>query len=442
MLLHLQERQYTEYMKRRITRQSLDELQRALTTLSYREQEYYIGGGTGTEADPYTFIEYQEALNSNSWLGGYVGMPETSEVEDEETGEITKKEIIKTIYIAKSKQPNKEDDGIVLDDVIVTGVYKSKDQKNSGSSGGNESDFYFGYFTRGIGSGIWDESWHDISGNVSGLWLDSSLSGFYMNGGSGIWSPDVYTDADSGGGGGRRRALPYNPIDPDLPRFKSITYQIKEKGAETLKSYINDLYGGSNLFKAFTQKFEKSHGFAKATIILSDRITGNNYGSTRHNKDLVGADGKLPITIEIQRYFVNSAHKVLVMATILHEMVHADWLRLSYGAEGGKISPFGTEQATPTIREYHKRYPHKDPNKIHHELIADFYKGDIISALKEIFPNGKSLGVPQAQYEDALEAAFWIGLDETESWLALPQKKRAYIKELQTFFNPNKSSNR
>lgn len=67
-------------MKRKITRQSLDELRKSLTILPLCEQEYYVGGGSGTKEAPYTDVEYYRMLDSGTWTGGYVLFPDDVEV--------------------------------------------------------------------------------------------------------------------------------------------------------------------------------------------------------------------------------------------------------------------------------------------------------------------------------------------------------------------------
>lgn len=59
-------------MKKKITRQSLDALSNELPALSELEQAGVVGGGSGTEVDPYTREEYERMLASGTWLGGFV----------------------------------------------------------------------------------------------------------------------------------------------------------------------------------------------------------------------------------------------------------------------------------------------------------------------------------------------------------------------------------
>lgn len=58
---------------KKLTRQSLDELAKTLAVIETNYQMGYVGGGTGTSTDPYTFEEYNALLNAGAWTGGYVG---------------------------------------------------------------------------------------------------------------------------------------------------------------------------------------------------------------------------------------------------------------------------------------------------------------------------------------------------------------------------------
>lgn len=58
---------------KKLTRQSLDELAKTLPVIETDYQMGYVGGGTGTSTDPYTFEEYNALLNAGVWTGGFVG---------------------------------------------------------------------------------------------------------------------------------------------------------------------------------------------------------------------------------------------------------------------------------------------------------------------------------------------------------------------------------
>lgn len=45
-------------MPKRITRATLNELEKEMLPLSEQEQQAYLGGGAGTESDPYTLYEF------------------------------------------------------------------------------------------------------------------------------------------------------------------------------------------------------------------------------------------------------------------------------------------------------------------------------------------------------------------------------------------------
>lgn len=383
-------------MKRKITRLSLAELAEKMKCLSREEQRRYIGGESGTELDPFTYQEYLNMCQSGCWTGGYVEGSSVTYTRDD-SGHWVKSPLYDAIYIDRDEH--------LLKDVVVTARRREYD---------DPSDPYI----TGIWWGVSEDYWSKVY-DVSGVWLGDDASGIWLSG-----------ETANTGGGGSSYVAPSEPQDP-LPKFKFLSYQISGKGAEDFKNCISKLYSSSNLMKNLIAKFDKSTNFASLEIILSDRLVGDNYGQTLPNKADVGNNGRLPITLEIQRSFVEQVHPVLTAAIILHEMIHADWLRLCFGAEGGKIN-FGTETSTPAIYEYHKMNPNeKSLNAAHHELIATQYRGEIISALKTMFPNGASLGLPQEDYENALEAASWIGLRDTKVWNDLPWSVRDSLEGLE-----------
>lgn len=59
-------------MAKKITRATLNELAKEMALLSEQEQQAYLGGGSGTEIDPYTYDEYLQMSASGNWKGGYV----------------------------------------------------------------------------------------------------------------------------------------------------------------------------------------------------------------------------------------------------------------------------------------------------------------------------------------------------------------------------------
>ncbi|NLX80223.1 MAG: hypothetical protein GXZ03_01475, partial [Proteiniphilum sp.] len=59
-------------MKRKLTRKSLDELALIMPVLSEDVQRRYVGGGDGSEDNPFTEEEYDSLINAGTWKGGYV----------------------------------------------------------------------------------------------------------------------------------------------------------------------------------------------------------------------------------------------------------------------------------------------------------------------------------------------------------------------------------
>ncbi|MDO5572269.1 MAG: hypothetical protein Q4F97_12525 [Bacteroidales bacterium] len=58
--------------KEKITRATLDELEKTMPVLSEIEQYSIVGGGDGSAGNPYTVMEFEGMCESGSWRGGYV----------------------------------------------------------------------------------------------------------------------------------------------------------------------------------------------------------------------------------------------------------------------------------------------------------------------------------------------------------------------------------
>ncbi|MBR8719832.1 hypothetical protein IX307_001058 [Bacteroides pyogenes] len=57
---------------RKITRKNLDELAKVMPALSEQVQKSFVGGGSGSQSNPYTEAEYDSMLASGMWNGGFV----------------------------------------------------------------------------------------------------------------------------------------------------------------------------------------------------------------------------------------------------------------------------------------------------------------------------------------------------------------------------------
>lgn len=56
----------------KLTRTSLAELAKTKTMISFLEQRRYVGGGTGTQEDPFTYTEFMNSFQDKNWSGGWV----------------------------------------------------------------------------------------------------------------------------------------------------------------------------------------------------------------------------------------------------------------------------------------------------------------------------------------------------------------------------------
>ncbi len=57
---------------RKLTKASLSELAESKEIISFREQKSYVGGGSGTDTDPYTQQEFETIVQNGNWTGGWV----------------------------------------------------------------------------------------------------------------------------------------------------------------------------------------------------------------------------------------------------------------------------------------------------------------------------------------------------------------------------------
>lgn len=58
--------------KNKLTKKSLEELAQVMPVLCEKLQTTFVGGGNGTQNDPYSEYEYDAMLASGSWNGGFV----------------------------------------------------------------------------------------------------------------------------------------------------------------------------------------------------------------------------------------------------------------------------------------------------------------------------------------------------------------------------------
>lgn len=57
---------------KKLTRKCLDEMAKELSVIEKVDQTVYLGGGSGTVADPFTVAELDLLMDSGRWHGGYV----------------------------------------------------------------------------------------------------------------------------------------------------------------------------------------------------------------------------------------------------------------------------------------------------------------------------------------------------------------------------------
>lgn len=165
---------------RRITLKDLQALANELPLVGEREQRGLVGGGTGSNLDPFTQNEYQTMLDEGTWNGGFVlggeGVPE-SELR----------------YIPSSLPESDEHEN--PDNYMESGISLFENHQmmtmSLGDAGQDSEPVPSGYWTD---SGYWTGSGYlDISGywDGSGFLTDSGyleFSGIWID--SGVYNPE------------------------------------------------------------------------------------------------------------------------------------------------------------------------------------------------------------------------------------------------------------
>lgn len=123
--------------RRKITLQTLEELAKVMPVISEDETRSYIGGGSGTRTDPYTYEEYRQLTASGSFPGGYVCVGTPDEVihyaAQNDNGGLSCPEVIVTGHIPS---------GNLSDDASWKRMRKYYHTDGSGMFGYDPSDFY------------------------------------------------------------------------------------------------------------------------------------------------------------------------------------------------------------------------------------------------------------------------------------------------------------
>lgn len=396
-------------MKRRITKQSLEELKTSLTMLTVGEQEYYVGGGSGTKEDPYTEVEYFRMLDSGTWSGGYVLFGY-----DVET-------------YARNASGNWEllPPGVryAFSDVVVTAPKRDKFSGVDGDPAG------------GTGS---------IPGSE-----DYAPSGVYPSDGN-YWD----NSQPSGNGGGTFQrgggtSTPWDRITTDLLKY-GITLKAQGAGYKTaeqvLCSILNRLSREKGTFNALLQRAH-THGLPielSVKHLVAANPKSKRGGGTTYSTDL---NGKGKVYVELDVAFLerhqNAINKkeasmvierieVGIAGTIIHEMIHAR-LQGVLGAYGirrselldktsssyAKLHSEEFKNAYPGIFDYYSRCENQEElDQAEHNIIATHYRPTIVKILQETFPTIS---------EKDCEALSWSGLDHTKAWAALDKDHRKNI---------------
>ncbi|MDD4399882.1 MAG: hypothetical protein PHS01_10100 [Dysgonamonadaceae bacterium] len=214
---------------RKLTRKNLDELAKVMPILNENIQRSFIGGGAGTQEDPYTESEYDQMVASGTWNGGYV-----------------------------------DGWGYTFSDLTITGSQGSSN--NNDTSGNVSGSTYNPNEWGGIDSGFWN------AGGDSGAVGDSG--DWWVYGSSGDISGQVVPNTGGGGGGN------VSPISGQ----QMINQIIWESSQSTFINQASILYGidlSKIIFKASTDRAAYAWIGQNGEVFL-----GNNFFNLTSDKQL------------------------------------------------------------------------------------------------------------------------------------------------------------
>lgn len=352
-------------MKRKITRQSLDELQRSLTILPLDEQEYYVGGGSGTKEDPYTYEEYLQYWHSGTWTGGYV---QFSAVQSSQDNSGSRNGGTDAFYVERGNR--------LLEDVVVPGKRKDSNTDERGDH-------------------------IETSGNIPSSDEDENPSGSYLSS-ENYLTPPMNIGGGGGGVGGSgsthnlSTVTSWTQVENRLARYHIKLCRSNDRKADQLLTHALGQLFGSKTFKKLLSTYSTAgvsvRFFSKED--LRDSSGREVYGLTTHD-----ADFRIAIHSSLIHFSQGGAG---VISTIIHEILHARIFAARHSELGRDL-----EKNYPGIFDYYQRY---GMGKAQHEMIAAHFRPLIKSILLEA-----SLGLS----EEDCEALSWSGLQKTSSWTNL-----------------------
>lgn len=375
--------------KRTITRSSLEALAKELKPLSECEQGHCVGGGTGTEQDPYTYAEYQQHIASGTWTGGFVAGGTDTYTRDD-SGNWRRSSITDSIYIGAKDH--------MLEEVIVTGSWPRTKHNPT--------------------------PWMDNYDGPSGSY-DSEQERY--RDGSGFWyyaDPDKNQSQDGGGGGGffgtKPVVMPWDKAMSFLEGYGVALLKSNYADADIQLGQVLEKLSQSKVFGTFLDAI-CANGLileVKAAEVVASSSSKIRYGETVYTPP-----GTKPIEERISLKLLENGWPVGVAATVVHETIHASLLGAFgfFGINVNEIKTPGNEsydkfnsaefkERYPKIHDYFSRYTLEEAE---HEYMAEHYRPLIIQALKDAYP--------EHEYE-VYEALSWSGLERTSLWEKLKQE--------------------
>lgn len=360
----------------------------SLTMLTVNEQEYYVGGGSGTKEDPYTDVEYFRMLDSGTWSGGYV-------LFSNDVGNYVRNASGNWEFLPPGVR-------YAFSDVVVTAPKRNKYSGENGDPAG------------GTGS---------IPGSD-----DHVPSGVYPSDGN---YGDDSQFSGNGGGTFQRGGGTSTPWDRSTAYLQKYGITLKRTGnsrdAETYLGQELDRLSKNNTFGSLMQELKELIQNYKIPVSIYAKSLGEKNGETLNS---IPENKEIDVRIDID--FLNDSDNVGIGETIVHEMLHArnQAILRAYGIDLNQfLMNEEVKERDANLQRLKRDHPDiygcyndsKTPEVLKqadHELMAIRDRLLIVEILRETYPK---------LTQEECEALSWAGLHKTKAWGKLDEGTQGKI---------------
>ncbi|KGN80732.1 hypothetical protein HQ35_05115, partial [Porphyromonas cangingivalis] len=255
-----------------------------------------------------------------------------------------------------------------------------------------------------------------------------------------------------GGGGGGGRSFTNINIDAPSPEVK-MSDEFTSSRYECIYNKLLQCADGKNLVNTIHKRFGREGAVGNLTLTV---IPGKFEDSGTFALTEPPATGRLyDIRITCSDEKMKNLSNITCALILMHEMAHAEihrvLLSLSKGPvidmhevwkellkdranADGKVSKM---KIAPGVYEYYDKFRDElTKEQVQHEILAECFVPFFISTLKTF----KEKFLNQTITEEQYEALAWMGLDRTQAFKLLKEKKRKRLKsDLEKFLKDNKA---